>query len=287
MVRILSERIPQPTWSFLVALRSLVAARVWASLRRVLRSPRAVWRLMCWLLPPSTRTVVFVGMCRRITTVSVLLRCWPPLPVPRVNCSSRSRGRRATSRSLGSLRTATVTVLVWTRPLFSVAGMRCHRCPPGSCSNADAALGPSTRNSKNPDRTSNTAWSKSLHGHVFLVDAELLEDELFCVFTTFTRSDFDENSHGRRYTRDGGNTQIPSVSANGNPCHISQLTSSSGGRTNLSAGYEQTRISIHVPSEEGTNRMTSVARRDREEISIHVPSEEERTQERRTRDHVA
>ncbi len=78
---------------------------------------------------------MFEGMCLTTTALSVLFLCCPPFPDPLQVEISKSLGFNLNSFSVGSFKTATVIVLVWTRPNLSVGDIRCHLCPPDSFSN--------------------------------------------------------------------------------------------------------------------------------------------------------
>lgn len=71
-----------------------------------------------------------VGLWVIRTALSFFCTFWPPAPRERKVSISRSLGGMLTSISSTSGNTATVTVLVWMRPLASVAGTRCTRCTP-------------------------------------------------------------------------------------------------------------------------------------------------------------
>lgn len=94
------------------------------------------------------------------------------------------------SDSSGSGKTATVMVLVCTRPRFSVGGTRCHRWPPASLANVSSAPGPDTTNATNPSVCSVISTSKTPPLHQFHVDGELIFDEELCVSATFGSTNF-------------------------------------------------------------------------------------------------
>ncbi len=60
--------------------------------------PIARWRFSYWDRSASQRTVIPVGRWRTVTADSVLLRCWPPGPEPRLCSISRSASRSARSK---------------------------------------------------------------------------------------------------------------------------------------------------------------------------------------------
>lgn len=135
-----------------------------------------------------------VGRCRTRTADSVTLRCCPPAPVPLTVSHWRSAGRRASSPSDGAGRTATVTVLVWTRPRRSVGGTRCHRWPPASCAKAASAPGPVISTTQSPGRASTTSISKTPPLAPLHVEAQLIDHEQFRVVATFCSANFHDHS---------------------------------------------------------------------------------------------
>lgn len=140
MVRTLSPRMPEPACS----LRTFDRASCFLSfsISNILarRREKALSLFCFWLLLSSALTDIPVGICLRMTAVSVLLRCCPPGPEPLVNCSSRSQWLMVTWASVGSGKQTTVTVDVWTRPRFSVGETLCQRWPPASAANLSAPL---------------------------------------------------------------------------------------------------------------------------------------------------
>lgn len=110
-----------------------------------------------------------------------MFRCCPPGPLPRRVVHWRSDGSIRRSMGSGSGRTATVTVLVWTRPRRSVGGTRCHRWPPASLPKATAAAAPETRRTISPGRSSITSSSKIPPQCSPRVDACLFAHEQFRV----------------------------------------------------------------------------------------------------------
>src|SRR5574341_1013815 len=156
----------------------------------------AVALFWCWLRSLSHRTMMPVGTCFTWKALAVTLRCCPPAPEPRQVDHSSSRSSRTTCASVGSGRTATVTVLVWTRPRFSLGGMRCQRWPPGSSLNVSQAPLPVTRKTRKPDRCSTTSRSKTPPHSELRVDRELLLDQELRVISTLGRSDFHDAAHG-------------------------------------------------------------------------------------------
>jgi hypothetical protein len=167
---------------------SLVAALSASDLApAIVRSQRSV----------SHRTVMPVGRWRTWTALSVFCRCCPPLPDARHVEMSSSRGSiRGNSISLGSASTATVTVLVWTRPRFSFGGTRCQRCPPASSANVAAAPLPLTRSTQNPARSSTISMSKQPPAGEPRVDRGLHADERLRVVAAFRRAHFEDQILG-------------------------------------------------------------------------------------------
>src|SRR5215467_2908697 len=100
------------------------------------------------------------------------------------------------SASLGSGSTATVMVLVCTRPRFSLGGTRCQRWPPASSRNAAAARGPSARATIRPRRCSRIARLKAVAERAARVDRELLFDQGLGVVAALGGADFDDQGHG-------------------------------------------------------------------------------------------
>src|SRR5687768_1794297 len=94
--------------------------------------------------------------------------------------------------AVGSGNTATVTVLVCTRPRRSFGGTRCHLCPPGSPANARSTLRPVTRSTTKPALASRTSCSKALQRDVAAIQAVLLEDEELRVVASFGGAHFDD-----------------------------------------------------------------------------------------------
>ena len=91
-----------------------------------------------------------------------------------------------------------VMVLVWTRPRFSVGGIRCQRWPPASCVQCWAAVGPVIRRIAYPGRASRSSASKAVAEGALAVDANLIGDEQFRVVPAFGRSNLDD--HGPPHT---------------------------------------------------------------------------------------
>ena len=91
-----------------------------------LHRPLAILQLRALLLHETTTPV---GRCVMRIALSVLLTCWPPAPELYTCRFARSLGSISTSTSSSSAcgSTATVAVLVWTRPWASVTGTRCTR----------------------------------------------------------------------------------------------------------------------------------------------------------------
>src|SRR5262245_6173542 len=105
---------------------------------------------------------------------------------------SSSRGSRlGSSTSLGSSSTATVTVLVWTRPRFSFGGTRCQRWPPASSANAWRAPRPDTRITANPGRSSTSSALKRPPARDLHVDRDLPRDERLRVVAALGRTHFE------------------------------------------------------------------------------------------------
>mmetsp|Transcript_11654 Transcript_11654/g.30363 ORF Transcript_11654/g.30363 Transcript_11654/m.30363 type:complete len:307 (+) Transcript_11654:263-1183(+) len=86
--------------------------------------------------------VMPVGMCKMRTAESVVFTCCPPAPDARHVSMRRSASRSSMSASSASGSTATEAVLVWMRPIFSVAGTRCTRWTPDSYRNVGSAPNP-------------------------------------------------------------------------------------------------------------------------------------------------
>lgn len=135
-----------------------------------------------------------LGICRSCTALLVTFRCCPPAPEPRHVAQSRSCSRRTNCVSVGSGKTATVTVLVCTRPLFSVGGIRCQRCPPASSLKTCPACLPSARKTRRPDRRSTISRSKTPLERDLGVDGELLFDQELCIGTAFGGTNLDDES---------------------------------------------------------------------------------------------
>src|SRR5690348_3780150 len=75
-----------------------------------------------------------VGTCVIRIADSVLLTYCPPAPLDLYVSICKSEGLISTSTSSSTCgSTATVAVLVCTRPCDSVTGTRCTRCTPDSC----------------------------------------------------------------------------------------------------------------------------------------------------------
>src|SRR5262249_27596852 len=89
--------------------------------------------------------------------------------------------------------TATVMVLVWTRPRLSLGGTRCQRCPPASSSKAASAPAPVTRSTTTPGTWWTISASKTALRHVPRVNAELELDERLRVIPAFRRADLDDD----------------------------------------------------------------------------------------------
>lgn len=148
----------------------------------------AVCLFRCCDRSVSTRTRSPEGLWTAITHELVLFRCWPPAPEPLVAVNSTSRRLSVAICSALASSTATVTVEVWTRPLLSVGGMRCQRCPPASSRNC-AAPDPLISIARKPSRRSRTARSKTLPHCSRSVGRQHVTDEQFRVVATFSRSD--------------------------------------------------------------------------------------------------
>src|SRR5262245_39024360 len=87
-------------------------------------------------------------------------------------------------------------VLVWTRPRFSVGGMRCQRWPPASSRNAAAAPEPSARKTIRPRRRSTSSRLKTVAERAFRVNRELFLDQGLGVVAAFGGADLDNHGHG-------------------------------------------------------------------------------------------
>lgn len=84
-------------------------------------------------------------------------------------------------------------VLVWTRPRFSLGGMRCQRWPPASPSKVSTALLPEILRTQRPGRCSTTSKSKTPPGPQLEVDGDLLVHEELGVVAAFGSPDlYDE-----------------------------------------------------------------------------------------------
>ena len=164
MVLILSPRCPEPTCrnlSILAADSDVMAA---FSSNLFMRSDLACSRLLILDLVCAV-IVMPVGTWRRRQLAITLLRFCPPGPVPLNQVISRSSSRR-TSRSRGSCDiTATVTVLVCTRPRFSVGGTRWTLCPPASLVRDERSC-PSTRRTNMPDAECSMVVSQPNRWHI-------------------------------------------------------------------------------------------------------------------------
>src|SRR5215467_6460730 len=97
------------------------------------------------------------------------------------------------SASLGSGSTATVMVLVWTRPRFSLGGTRCQRWPPGSSRKQAAALAPTARKSITPRRSSRSSISKPVAERAARIDRELLLHQQLGIIAAFGGTDLDDH----------------------------------------------------------------------------------------------
>lgn len=193
IVRILSPRIPLPTCWRRSCARAVWSAAARAAIIRARSTAKARARFRCWLRSSSHRTVRPVGRCVTTTADSVLLRCCPPAPDPRQVCHSSSDGGMRHSASVGSGSTATVIVLVWTRPRRSVGGIRCQRWPPPSFAKTWAALSPTTRRQIKPERCSRISASKPVPLCSGDVDPSLVTNEEPGVFAAFSGSNFDDH----------------------------------------------------------------------------------------------
>mmetsp|Transcript_6313 Transcript_6313/g.21660 ORF Transcript_6313/g.21660 Transcript_6313/m.21660 type:complete len:223 (+) Transcript_6313:651-1319(+) len=87
---------------------------------------------LSWVLCSVQKILIPLGLCVRCTAVSTLFTFCPPAPPLLAVVISQSLGSTLTSTSSTSGITATVAVLVWTRPLLSVAGTRCTLWTPAS-----------------------------------------------------------------------------------------------------------------------------------------------------------
>jgi hypothetical protein len=94
----------------------------------------------------------------------------------------------------GSGKTATVTVLVCTRPRFSVGGTRCQRIPPDSFRKNSSALGLVDRRVTDPGRWSKISRSKTVASGALCVHAQLFQHEKFGVLSTFCCAYFDDHA---------------------------------------------------------------------------------------------
>jgi len=191
MVRRLSPLCPLPTCFFLSAemlpcLRSLSAANSLA-----VRIARAMSLFRFCERSSSQRTVRPVGICLRMTQVSSLLAFCPPFPPERVVEYSRSLGDTENSYGCGSVKVATVTVEVWTRPLRSVGGILCHLWPPDSLANTFSVFLPVTRNTTIPGLSSVSSTSKTPPLRKFRVDSELVDHQQFGVHSSLSSPNFD------------------------------------------------------------------------------------------------
>src|SRR5262249_5641493 len=97
--------------------------------------------------------------------------------------------------SVGSGSTATVMVLVWTRPRFSLGGTRCQRWPPASSWNASSAPLPHTRKIRVPSLRSVSSRSKTPPRRALPVDPELVQDEELGVVAALGGADLDNHGH--------------------------------------------------------------------------------------------
>lgn len=195
MVRRLSPRWPDPICCRRFSARSLCAPDSSRSRSRDLRTAKANCLLRNCDRSFWQRTVNPVGRCFRITHVSTFWTFWPPLPALRVVVHSKSFGGISKSIDSGSGKTATVIVEVWTRPLRSVGGIRCHRWPPASFANAVAAPGPSIERLTYPGSCSMRSTLKPPPHAAAGINLQLVFDEQLGVIATFGRSDFDDR-HG-------------------------------------------------------------------------------------------
>jgi hypothetical protein len=83
--------------------------------------------------------------------------------------------------SVGSDKTATVTVDVWTRPRFSVGGIRCHRWPPASFAKALSQPLPAALKISIPGLLWMISRLKTPPLGQLRVDGELIVHQKFCV----------------------------------------------------------------------------------------------------------
>src|SRR6185312_7323170 len=207
MVRRLSPRMPEPFCARRSTSRAPCTRSRSAAHRRARRMASASTRLCCCEREVSQRTCKPVGRCVSSTVDSVLLRFWPPEPVPRHIDQSRSRSSTRTSTAVGSGRTATVMVLVCTRPWRSLGGTRCQRWPPGSSRKQPAAPAPTTRKSMTPRRSSRSSISKTVAERAARVDGELLLHEQLGVVAAFGGADLDDDGHGSPPAGEGTGTR--------------------------------------------------------------------------------
>lgn len=183
----MSPRSPLPTcWrrDWLTSFRPFIAP---TSATLAASTASAVALFLCWLRSDSIRTLSPVGRWMAITADSVLFRCCPPGPSPFVVVISTSL-RFSPSGVSGMLSTATVTVEVWTRPRFSVGGMRCHRWPPPSLRKSPT-FAPMSSSARKPGRRSKTSRSKSPPGGAGRVHRQHVLNEELCIFAALSRAD--------------------------------------------------------------------------------------------------
>ena len=123
-VLIFSARIAAPIWLFLSWLNCASSCSLFRAKRRARRTCMAISLLLCCVRSSWQVTMMPVGRWRSRTADSRLLTYWPPGPEARKTSTRISLGLILNSVSSASGKTATEAVEVWTRPDFSVAGIR-------------------------------------------------------------------------------------------------------------------------------------------------------------------
>ena len=188
MVRRLSPRIPEPTCCRLCESRAPINTLFCCSHSRARSSAIALALFCVRLRSVSQRTASPDGLCLIKQQLLVLFLFCPPEPLPRIIWHSMSDSEMRTCASVGSGNTATVIVLVWTRPRFSVGGTRCQRCPPASFANTSFTFGPLTSKITIPERCSIISKLKTPPNPQLNVNGELLKHQVFGVCAAFSGS---------------------------------------------------------------------------------------------------
>ena len=125
-----SLRSPVPICDLRWAAYLACSSAVFCSSKRDRSTFMACSLFFCCERPSMQRTIMPLGLCWICTAESVVFTPWPPGPEARQTLITKSSGLISISTASASGNTATVTVLVCTRPCVSVAGTRCTRWTP-------------------------------------------------------------------------------------------------------------------------------------------------------------